>query len=183
MLTNICLEPEVYYATSLLFPPSTLTEMCWKATNYSTRSLGPLLWEYGNKCMNGLQRQIHYLWNLLQLGGEGWGMGVPPGRMSDPGLSWETAMCHALPHISSLPHRPWVLKHPSLRPTSLWLDSVLAKGPKGWYHCWHFFHWKEAKNISSCLHSLSLSLVGLVFLSSPLLYWTVDRTCHHPLHL
>ena len=37
------LEPEVYYPTSPLFPPSTLTEMCWKATNYFTHSLGPLL--------------------------------------------------------------------------------------------------------------------------------------------
>lgn len=118
-----------------------------KSRNYSTRSLGPLLWEYGNKCVNGLQRQIHCLWNLLQLGGEGWGwgMGVPPGRMSDPGLSLETAMCHALPHFSSLPHRPLVSKHPSLWPTSLWLGSVLAKGPEQWYHCWHSFHWKVEK--------------------------------------
>lgn len=155
-----------------------------KSRNYSTGSLGPLLWEYGNKCMNGLQRQIHCLWNLLQLGGR-----VGGGGWACLLEEWAILCCHwklqcATPYLTSL-----------LFPTDLWSRSTQVSDQPlfGLAQFWPRVPSNgitvdipfigKLKNISSCLHSLSLSLMGLVFLSSHLLCWTVDRTCHHPLHL
>ena len=184
ILQNICLEPEVYYVTSPLFPPSILTEMCWKAAitphvawvHFSENMATNAWMAYKGK---SIVYETCFSW-AGRVGGGGWACLLE---------EWAILGCHwklqcATPYLTSL-----------LFPTDLWSRSTQVSDQPlfGLAQFWPRVPSNgitvdipfigKLKNISSCLHSLSLSLMGLVFLSSHLLYWTVDRTCHHPLHL